>query len=99
MLEYRLRLHGLPLRWHTVIGAWTPGERFIDWQAKGPYAVWHHEHWFQDYLGGTLIGDDIHYALPFGPLGEIASPLVERDVRAIFAYRRRAIEKLMGARR
>ncbi len=44
LIEYRLRVHGLPVRWQTLIQDWTPGERFVDAQLRGPYALWHHTH-------------------------------------------------------
>ena len=39
LIEYRLRVHGLPVRWKTLIQEWTPGERFVDTQLRGPYAL------------------------------------------------------------
>ena len=46
LIEYRLKLHGLPLSWLTRIEEWVPGERFVDAQLAGPYALWHHTHEF-----------------------------------------------------
>jgi ligand-binding SRPBCC domain-containing protein len=90
LIEYRLRLHGLPIRWLTRIEEWVPGERFVDAQVKGPYALWHHTHEFEPTRdGGTLMRDTVRYALPLGPLGEVAHRLfVARDLRRIFDYRR-----------
>ena len=89
LIEYRLRLHGLRLAWLTRIDEWTPGVRFVDSQLAGPYALWHHTHEFEpDGAGGTLMRDTVRYALPFGPLGEIAHRLfVARDLGAIFDFR------------
>ncbi len=96
MIVYKLKLHGIPITWKTVIDQWKEGESFTDWQEKGPYAVWHHVHSFQDYKGGTLMRDRIHYALPFRFLGESMAGLwVKRDVRAIFAYRTKVIQEIL----
>jgi ligand-binding SRPBCC domain-containing protein len=89
LIEYRLRLHGLPVSWLTRIEEWVPGARFVDQQLRGPYALWHHTHEFEpDGDGGTLMRDTVRYALPYGPLGEVAHRLfVARDLAAIFDFR------------
>jgi ligand-binding SRPBCC domain-containing protein len=89
IIEYRLRLHGLRLRWLTQIEAWEPGVRFVDRQLRGPYALWHHTHEFQRLPdGNTLMTDTVRYALPFGPAGALAHRLlVARDLARIFDFR------------
>jgi ligand-binding SRPBCC domain-containing protein len=89
LIEYRLALHRLPISWLTRIEAWEPGVRFVDVQLTGPYRLWHHTHEFApDGAGGTVMRDTVRYALPFGPLGEVAHRLfVARDLRRIFDFR------------
>jgi ligand-binding SRPBCC domain-containing protein len=88
LLAYRLRLHGLPLRWLTRIEVWEPPVRFVDVQLRGPYRLWHHTHTFEPDGDGTLMRDRVRYALPLGPLGELAhAALVRRDLDRIFAFR------------
>jgi ligand-binding SRPBCC domain-containing protein len=98
LIEYRLRLHGIPIRWLTRIETWEPGRRFIDVQVRGPYRRWHHTHSFEpDGDGGTVVRDVVRYALPLGPLGELAHRLcVARDLRAIFDYRVASVSKVMA---
>ena len=87
-IDYRLKLHGLPIRWRTEITAWEPPHRFVDEQLKGPYKLWRHEHRFIEQDGGTLTTDRVEYRLPGGPLAPLAHALlVERDVRGIFRFR------------
>ncbi len=97
LIEYRLKLHGVPVRWKTRIEVWEPPRRFVDVQLSGPYALWHHTHYFEpDGEGATIIGDRVRYAIPFGPLGMLAAALlVDRDVEQIFDYRRDAVAELM----
>lgn len=97
-IDYRLRLHGVPIRWRTRVEAWEPGRRFVDRQVSGPYRVWHHTHEFRpDDHGGTVISDVVRYALPLRPLGEVAHLLfVRRDLERIFDFRRGAVERLLG---
>lgn len=89
LIEYRLRLHGVPVRWRTRIEEWDPGVRFVDQQISGPYALWHHTHEFtSDGPDHTLMRDVVRYALPLGPLGELARRLlVRRDLERIFDFR------------
>ncbi len=92
LIQYRLRLHGLALDWLTRIDDWEPGVRFVDSQLAGPYRLWHHTHEFEARDGGTLMRDTVRYALPLWPLGELARPLVRRDLAQIFDYRRDVVE-------
>ncbi len=92
LLEYRLNLFGVPFRWRTGIAAWDPPNRFIDVQLRGPYALWVHTHTFTATEAGTLIDDRVRYRLPLPPAGEIAFPLVKRQLARIFSYRREAVQ-------
>lgn len=95
LIDYRLRIRGVPLRWRTLIEEWDPGTRFVDRQLRGPYALWHHIHEFTpDGNGGTVMRDTVRYRVPFGPVGTLADRLfVRRDLERIFAFRRAAIER------
>jgi ligand-binding SRPBCC domain-containing protein len=97
LISYRLKLHGVSVRWRTRIEVWEPPRRFVDVQLSGPYALWQHTHWFEpDGEGATIIADRVRYAIPLGPLGALASALfVDRDVEGIFDYRRDAVAALM----
>ena len=99
LIEYRLRLHGLPISWLTRIEEWVPSERFVDVQLSGPYRLWHHTHEFRPHPdGGTLMTDTVRYALPFGPLGRLVHALiVRRDLQRIFDHRREAVTNALAA--
>ena len=100
LLEYRLRLHGFPIRWTTRIETWDPPAGFLDVQLKGPYALWEHTHVFERDGDATVIHDRVRYALPLGPLGTIAHRLfVRRDLERIFDYRAEAFAQLVAATR
>jgi len=97
LIDYRLKLHGVPVRWHTRIEQWEPPARFVDVQVSGPYALWEHTHTFEpDGEEAVVIGDHVRYALPLGPLGRIALALfVERDLERIFDFRQQAVARLL----
>jgi ligand-binding SRPBCC domain-containing protein len=97
-IDYRLRLHGVPLRWTSLIEEWQPGVRFVDRQIRGPYTLWHHTHEFAPARAGTLVRDRVRYAVPFGPAGELARALfVARDLDRVFAFRRTAVSERFPA--
>ena len=85
LIDYRLRVRGLPLRWRTRINAWEPPHRFEDEQLRGPYRQWIHEHTFEARDGGTLARDRVRYAVPFDWL--VHGWLVRPDIEKIFRHR------------
>jgi ligand-binding SRPBCC domain-containing protein len=94
---YRLRWHGIPLRWLTEIRRWNPPVAFIDEQLQGPYQLWHHAHQFESVPGGTRMRDVVQYALPFGLLGRVAhAAWVRRDLQTIFDYRACKVSDLLS---
>src|SRR5262245_60058412 len=95
LIEYRLRLFGVSLRWKTMIESYEPGHRFVDVQLRGPYKVWRHEHEFEPLADGTLVRDRVTYSLPFGALGELVrASFMDRMLERIFDYRAKRIEQL-----
>jgi len=96
-INYRLRWHGLPLRWTTEIVQWDPPHSFEDIQLSGPYRSWHHTHRFEETAGGTRLTDIVRYSMPFGLLGRLVYALsVRRNVEQIFDYRSQIIRTLFG---
>jgi ligand-binding SRPBCC domain-containing protein len=96
LIEYALRVHGIPMRWLTRIEEWDPPHRFVDVQLRGPYRLWRHSHCFVPIDGGTEMTDTVEYALPFGPLGALIHYfVVAREIRSIFDYRAARIGRLI----
>jgi ligand-binding SRPBCC domain-containing protein len=86
-IRYRLSLFGIPFGWTTEITCWDPGQRFVDEQRRGPYSLWRHTHRFEAVAEGTRIHDEVRYRLPLAPLGDIAHPIVRRELDRIFDFR------------
>jgi uncharacterized protein (TIGR01777 family) len=98
VLDYRLKLGPLPLRWRTGIDKWEPARRFVDSQLRGPYRLWWHEHRFIPQGKRTRMEDKVYYSLPLGFLGRLAHDLfVRRALRRIFGYRAVAIGLRFGS--
>ncbi|MGE0812232.1 MAG: SRPBCC family protein [Vicinamibacterales bacterium] len=95
LIDYRLKVHGIPIRWRTEITAWDPPHRFVDTQLSGPYRRWVHTHRFRAVPGGTHVEDDVVFSVPGGwPIERL---FVRRDLTAIFTHRQRAILDAFGA--
>lgn len=91
LIDYRLRVRFVSMRWRTEIVVWEPSERFVDVQRRGPYRRWEHTHTFSDLDGGTLCRDQVEYSVPGGRL--VNWLVVRRDIEKIFAYRSQAMSR------
>jgi ligand-binding SRPBCC domain-containing protein len=90
-------LPGLKFNWVTEITHVDEGSIFVDEQRSGPYRFWHHQHHFADAPGGTEVRDLVHYALPFGLLGDtFGYPIVRKRLHGIFAFRRKVLAERFG---
>jgi ligand-binding SRPBCC domain-containing protein len=95
LMDYRLRLFGVPLRWRARIARWEPPTGFVDEQLRGPYRLWEHTHRFREDGGATTIEDVVRYGLPFAPFGEVFHPLVRLQLERIFRFRRSAVRSYL----
>lgn len=94
-VDYRIRLHGFPIRWRSEIVVWEPPDRFVDRQLRGPYRTWIHEHSFEAHGDRTLVTDRVDYEVPGGEL--VRRFLVEPDLRRIFDYRHQRLVDRFGS--
>lgn len=95
VIDYRLRLHGLPLRWQSEITVWEPPVCFVDEQRRGPYKSWVHEHRFGAQEGGTMVTDVVRYSVGGGSL--VQKLLVAPDLRRIFSYRHDRLREIFDS--
>ena len=93
LIDYRLRLLGVPLRWRSCILRWKPPTGFVDQQVRSPYRLWEHTHSFYDEGDETIVEDVVRYGLPFWPFGELAHPLVRLQLGRIFRFRQSATRR------
>lgn len=94
-IDYKLKIHGLPVKWRSRICDWNPEDSFRDIQLKGPYHTWDHTHRFEDLSEGTLLTDQVVYRLPLAGLGgNLMLPWVTQDIERIFSYRRQKTQEL-----
>jgi ligand-binding SRPBCC domain-containing protein len=95
LIDYKLRLFGVPLCWQARISHWQPPSGFVDEQLRGPYRLWRHTHRFHEGDEATIIEDVVRYGLPFAPVGEIFHPLVRLQLKRIFRFRRSAVRSYL----
>ena len=97
LIDYRIKLMGIPFFWRTLITDWEPPYRFVDQQLRGPYVLWHHEHTFEDKGEYILMTDRVHYLSP----GWIFEPLIDKifvrqQLEGVWAYREKCFKELFG---
>lgn len=95
LIDYKIKLNGIPFNWKTEIAEWKVNERFVDQQIKGPYQIWHHTHSFKSVDGGTEMTDEVKYLSP----GWIIEPLIQalfikKKVESIFDYRNSKLKEI-----
>jgi ligand-binding SRPBCC domain-containing protein len=95
-----------PIRWVRKRASWMAritefewNSHFCDEQVYGPFTRFNHRHGikaeFRDWDEGTLVTDQIEYALPWGPIGWVGGLLIERKLEQTFAYRRKRLPEIL----
>jgi uncharacterized protein len=87
LIDYGIKVRGLPMKWRTRIARWEPSHAFADEQLHGPYKIWHHTHTFTPQDGGTVLGDDVIMRPKGGPIAPLVMKYVRHDVERIFEFR------------
>ena len=95
LIDYKIRLRYVPIKWRTEICVWEPPYRFVDQQLRGPYNKWYHEHRFVEQDGGTLCIDEVHYKVPLGSV--VNRLLVQPELIRIFEYRQQQLAAIFSS--
>ena len=95
LIDYKIKVNGIPLKWRTEITVWEPPYRFIDVQLKGPYRIWIHEHIFEQQGNRTVMHDHVQYLSP----GWFIEPLIEKwyirkQIDSLFDYREQRLNEI-----
>ena len=93
LIDYRLKLRGIPLRWQSEITEWNPPQEFVDEQRKGPYRSWIHTHTFVETAEGTIVGDRVEYAVLGGQF--VDKLFVRPDIEKTFKYRSERLQEIL----
>ena len=96
LIDYQLKLRGIPIKWKTEITEWNPPFDFVDSALKSPYKQWIHLHKFTvGENGETIMEDIVRYRLPFEPFGDVAHWYVKRELKYIFDYRKKIVDEIL----
>jgi len=97
-LDYRFVIHGIPLKWRSRIVEWSPTRAFSYEQEIGPFAHFHHDHFFKKVPGGCEMTDRVLYRLRGGWFGHLLMGQgVKWNLDGIFQYRKRKAAELFSA--
>ena len=97
LIDYQLKLRGIPITWKTEITEWNPPFDFVDTALKSPYKQWIHRHRFTvGERGETVMEDIVRYRLPLEPIGDLAHFYVKKELNYIFDFRRKTVEKIFA---
>lgn len=98
LIDYSIKLNGIPMTWKTKISKWDPPNEFVDEQLSGPYKQWIHRHTFTELAPRkTLIADEVKYRLPLEPFGDLAHFIIARQLDGIFNHRQKIVAELLGS--
>ncbi len=99
-VSFRARHFGISFVLTARITQFEAPQRFVDEQIKGPFARLQHTHEFESFGSNrTLMRDIIEFECPFGILGRIAQPIVERHLRAFLIERSRRLKRWLETRK
>ncbi len=100
IIQYKVSpLAGIKIAWVTEITKVKDKSYFIDEQRFGPYAFWHHKHFFEATENGVKMTDVVHYGLPLGLLGRIMNTLIVKGkLKEIFAHREKMVNQLFNSK-
>lgn len=94
LIDYQLKMHGIPMKWQSRIDCWEPPVKFSDVQVRGPYRFWEHLHTFEQDGDGTVCRDEVQYGFWGGWL--VHELLVKRDLKKIFSYRTKVLREIFA---
>jgi ligand-binding SRPBCC domain-containing protein len=101
LISFRPMRFGPRVSWLARVIEFKWNCHFADEQARGPFTAFRHRHGIEAELRegveGTLVSDEIEFALPYGLIGQIGGVLVGRQLAAQFAHRQKRLPEILAA--
>lgn len=91
------RVGPIPIRWEAIHTEYDPPHLFADRQESGPFSKWYHRYCFNDDgHGGTILRDEVEYALPLGCVGRwLGGGIIRQKLDQMFEYRHETTRRLI----
>jgi len=70
----------------------------VDVAVQSPFKSWKHQHVFTQKGNVCELKDIIDYEIPYGFLGKIIAPFIERDIINMFDYRHKKTKSILESR-
>jgi ligand-binding SRPBCC domain-containing protein len=87
--------------WMARITEFEWYSHFIDEQVRGPFKQFRHRHGItaevRDGVEGTLVTDEVEFALPLGLIGGLAGRIVSGQLQKSFVYRQKRLPEVLAA--
>lgn len=87
----------IPYTWKVKIETLNPPHLLIDVALKSPFTYWEHHHIFTQKDDHSELKDIVNFKLPFGFIGNLAKPLIIKDIKSMFEYRHQRTKELLEA--
>ena len=102
VVSFRVPILGFRMQHIAHITGFEMNRSFRDRHTRWPLMDWDHRHEFEaaerDAISGTIVRDDLHYALGPGVLGAIPNALVVHgQLEKMFGFRQIALQELVAA--
>lgn len=89
-----MKIGPFPIIWEALHTRYEKNVFFEDTQQRGPFSRWVHTHRFVAVEGGTVLIDEINYALPLGALGQLLGGFaVRKQLARMFRFRHEVTRK------
>jgi ligand-binding SRPBCC domain-containing protein len=88
------------MSWMGHITEFVWNSHFCDEQIRGPFTRFQHRHviqaQFRESIEGTLVTDEIEFALPYGVIGQLGGLMVRRELKHAFAHRQNRLPEILA---
>lgn len=98
-LKIRSTKFCLPTIWEVEISLAKKPSIIVDSAIKSPFSFWRHSHKFSQKGGMCQLVDVIEYEMPFGFLGNLVAPFIEKELNSMFTYRQKITKEILEKRR
>jgi len=98
IINIRTTKYFISTHWKVRIDKTQRPNLLVDVAVQSPFKSWKHQHIFTQKGNVCELKDIIEYEMPFGFLGKIIAPFVERDIINMFDYRHKKTKSILESK-